>query len=350
VPLSPTILGSPVLLFLGAGASAPLDKLLMDSFVKKLFTEVREEIPLRMLKLLTEFRGSDLEAIMGELDTVISLDYATSVDGYRQLKSASETRNVAFSLERKTAVRLRFLIKHAVIREYRDINAEQVVQLYEPVFERIFSKLDPTKQCLAIFTTNYDPAIEVFCQEEFEKYNLCDGFAYDPTDRQNYWHRSVFDSFQLAPRKRNIVLFKIHGSVDWLYVKSTKKLRRGQAMYDAMDSDAYSNVLIYPATRKIATADPYYSGYEYYQRCCETAKTCLAIGYSFRDYDALTRLRGASSINERLQLGLLTPDADKILKEVPIPDELKVPMLFYFGQPEQKANYLLKIESLLSNV
>jgi hypothetical protein len=347
MPLSPIILDSPVLLFLGAGASAPLGKLLMDSFVKKLFKEVREEAPLNMLHLLVEFRGLDLEAIMGELDTLIGMNYASSVSGSHDVKIGDGSREIGFSLERRTATRLQFLIKHTVIREFRDIDAQRALQLYTPLFDQIFSTFDPTKYCLIIFTTNYDPAIEMFCQGKYQEYNLCDGFAYDPSDRQNYWHRSVFDTFELDPRKRNIVLFKIHGSTDWLHVKSRNKIRRGQAMYDAMDSDAYSNVLIYPATRKIATSEPFYSGYEYYQRCCERAQKCIAVGYSFRDYDALTRLRGASSMNEGLQLALVSPGAKEILQELPIPANNAIPMPYYFGAPETTAECLAGVGAFL---
>ncbi len=103
-------------------------------------------------------------------------------------------------------------------------------------------------------------------------------------------------------------------------------------MYDVMDSDAYGNILIYPATRKIATDDPFYTGYEYFERCCEHAKLCIAIGYSFRDYDALTRLRGAMSVNDHLRLVLVGPSAEEILKHIPIPEDRKTPIPLRFGQ------------------
>lgn len=69
------------MLFLGAGASAPLGKAMMAEFVKKLSnvplgTEQRD-----LLGLLTRFRGPDLEGILGELDTIISLDYAKRSGG-----------------------------------------------------------------------------------------------------------------------------------------------------------------------------------------------------------------------------------------------------------------------------
>ena len=209
---SPSILNSPVLLLLGAGASAPLGKLLMNSFVEKLSKSVGESKPAAMLELLKKFRGSDLEAIMGELETITEMDYASSVDGSYRVQTRDSTgstfsESTTFSLDRKTAVRLRSIIRHEVIREFRDINGEQAVHLYGPLFDCIFSPIDPKRNCLVIFTTNYDPAIEVFCREKHKEYNLCDGFAYDPSDRHNYWHRSVFDDFQLDPYKRNLVLF-----------------------------------------------------------------------------------------------------------------------------------------------
>jgi hypothetical protein len=152
-------------------------------------------------------------------------------------------------------------IKHQVIRQYRTVDASKTVELFDGLFECLFSKLDSQKECLVIFTTNYDPAIEVFCKTRYSDYHLCDGFEYHPANRDSYWDRSVFDQFTIQPNKRNIVLFKMHGSVDWLKEMSSGHIHRGQAMFDSLDSDAYSNVLIYPATRKIATSEPYYSGY-----------------------------------------------------------------------------------------
>jgi hypothetical protein len=322
-----TILDSPILLFLGAGASAPLGKPMMSQFVDKVSKLLRNDSQSRMMKHLREFRSDDLEEILGELDTLISLDYATTVNGQIQIAGGS----TGFSLERGTAQNLRARIKREIIREYRNVSAEKTVEVYEPLFDVLFERLLPS-QCLTIFTTNYDPAIEDFCQQKHEQYALCDGFEYDRASRQSYWSRSAFDNFQLEPNKKNIVLFKLHGSVDWVLVKANQKIRRGQAMYDQMDSDAYGNILIYPATNKIATEDPFYTGYEYFERCCERAKVCLAIGYSFRDYDALTRLRGAVSVNDRLHLLLVGPSAGKVLTSVRIPDERKIPLPFKFGE------------------
>lgn len=305
----------------------------MAEFVDKMSKSITDESQRAMLGYLRKFRSDDLEAILGELDTIIDLDYAQRLEGHTTVQNSQ----VPFSLSRVAAKSLRTRIKHAIIREYRDVDGPKTSQLYKPLFDLLFRYVDKG-QCLTTFTTNYDPAIEEFYRQEYPQYELCDGFAYDPADRHNYWSRSVFDRLQAEPEKRNIALFKLHGSVDWLFVKSSRRIRRGQAMYDAIDSDAYENILIYPATRKIATEDPFYTGYEYFERCCERARVCVAIGYSFRDYDALTRLRGAVSINEQLRLLLVDPFAETILPNVRIPDERKIPLNFKFGEtPDQFA-------------
>lgn len=331
-----TIVDSPILLFLGAGASQPLDKPMMGEFVKNLPVVMMDDSQVGVLEHLRRFRGDDLEAILGELDTIIGLDYASSLNGMFAVQGGQ----TGFSLERSTAQRLRMKIKHEIIREYRNVDVARTLEIYEPLFNVLFPYLPKPSPCLTIFTTNYDPAIEEFCGQRHGQYALCDGFDYDPASRHTSWSRSAFDKFRLKPEQRNLVLFKLHGSVDWLRVKLSGRIRRGQAMFDAMDPDAYENVLIYPAMRKIATEDPLYTGYEYFERCCERAKVCVAIGYSFRDYDALTRLRGAASVNDGLNLVLLAPRAEEILKTVRIPDERKMPFNSKFGELPDQLNLL----------
>jgi hypothetical protein len=119
-------------------------------------------------------------------------------------------------------------------------------------------------------------------------------------------------------------------------------------MYDIIDSDLYQNVLIYPATRKVAVDEPYFTAYDYYQKCCERAKLCLTIGYSFRDYDALTRLRGAMSGNAELRLAVLSPNAQMALKLLPFAPVRTVPLSFYFGgDPHQVNDYVAAIMQML---
>ena len=159
------------------------------------------------------------------------------------------------------------------------------------------------------FTTNYDPAGEHFC-EGHSGFNLTTGFRpRNPGSVRSIWDRETFDSYEPQKGKRNVVLFKLHGSADWILAEDGT-IQLGSPVY--MKQERYSNALIYPAMRKVGTRDPYFTAYDYFQRCCERAGLCVVVGYSFRDYNALTRLRNAVRLNPLLELYLISPNALEI--------------------------------------
>lgn len=78
----------------------------------------------------------------------------------------------------------------------------------------------------------------------------------------------------------------------------------------------FENVVIYPATRKVALDDPFFTAYDYFQRTMDACGCCIVIGYSFRDYDALTKLASASIFNPRLKLLVVDPDSENLCKKL----------------------------------
>ena len=44
-------------------------------------------------------------------------------------------------------------------------------------------------------------------------------------------------------------------------------------------------------------------------RRCEQASLCVVVGSSFRDHDAVTRLRSAARLNANLRVFIISPDA-----------------------------------------
>jgi hypothetical protein len=184
-----------------------------------------------------------------------------------------------------------------------------VCSAYEPLFDLIFNYVNPDEHCLPIFTTNYDLAIETLCEKKYSKYALIEGLDTDLSSKIAHWNRNEFDMFSLWEGHQNLVQFKLHGSVDWIRQEKSGRIVRAPAMYDALDSDEYKNAIIYPTGDKAANREPYFSAYEYYSRCCEQAKVLIVIGYSFRDYEALSRLTGAHRRNDTLKVVLVAPDA-----------------------------------------
>ena len=72
-----------------------------------------------------------------------------------------------------------------------------------------FTNQDP----IDVFTTNYDSIIEGYCRDNGGKrYNVIDGFEYDPSVSFKKWNESVFDKERIPD---SIYLFKLHGSLNW---------------------------------------------------------------------------------------------------------------------------------------
>lgn len=343
-----TITQSPIILFLGAGASVPLGKPAMEQFVAKLANEITSGNEASLLSMLILARGYDLEAILSDLETFLSLHYISSFV-FNSLLNSEDLP--LYNANQNDAARLRSLIRHSIIREYRTIDTRMALKIYQPLFDIIFSHIDRTNFCLPIFTTNYDLAIENFCGEQYAEYEFTDGLEDDPLQRETVWKPHEYEWFHISRQVRNIVLFKLHGSVDWMRLTSTGKIVKSLPMYDIVDSDEYQNTIIYPAGNKVATSEPYLTGYQYFSKCCEKAKVIVAIGYSFRDYEMLTTLLKARQMNEDLNLILLSPNAYDILKTIPDDEDrlfMARPISDYFGNPDSQANYLREIDQWLN--
>ena len=81
-------------------------------------------------------------------------------------------------------------VHKAVIQQYRLVDREKAISLYAPFLDLLFAHFAEQRMTergtwpglrsglLPIFTTNYDPAIEVFCSGRFSDYALIDGFKY----------------------------------------------------------------------------------------------------------------------------------------------------------------------------
>lgn len=340
--LNSIITSSPLLLFLGAGASAGLGKPIMKQFVENLHRSLSEDSTVHLLRYLSLERNNDLEAIMRDLEVFMDIPYLSSIN----CNLGDQGQDVV--AKREQALRLRWLIRHAIIKEYRDIEIERVLEVYRPLFETLFSFIDPSRNCIPVFTTNYDLAIETFCHSAGLEFDLVNGLEHDTCEQEVIWNPSEFEHFQLGGQAK-IVLFKLHGSVDWIRVLKTDKVIKAAPMYDALDSDYYQNVLIYPTGDKMALGEPYLTAYRYFSKCCEFAKVVVAIGYSFRDYNVLNALINAWESKEELYLIIVSPDAYQVAQSIPHSETLLWVGQVYgrFGDAQNHNNYIKEIAEKL---
>jgi len=256
----------------------------------------------------------DLEFLLGELEEWKSKSYYC-----RQLPWPDPTGNAPYQYPTEVEQEISRLtlrasaiyqtVQQFVFKNYRFINSAELPRFFLPLFEAAFQLLQPLSKPLVVFTTNYDPAIEDLCERESDGYDCIDGFFHDAASKSYVWRRNEFDHYAGPKSKKNIVLFKVHGSTTW--IKTSKEIIRTAPIYKE-DDPAHRNVLIYPAKKKVAVEEPFFTAYDYFQRCMEGCRLCLTIGYSFRDEDALSRLRSAASINPNLKVIVLDPNSAEI--------------------------------------
>jgi len=323
------IVTSPVALFLGAGASKPLDKMLMGEFIN--FLEGEKNYSSSPLFQAITVKERDLEFLFEELEDWARKTYlgamhrvrgqsSSSLGARRPVggQSSSSPLDYAGDIIEMAAGLLDDLRKD-VFQQYRQINEPAAVSpLFNPMFEPIFECIRPGKHCLPIFTTNYDPAIEEFRSQNSDQYLLDDGFEATRYGANHSWSREYFESLRVHDEKRHLVLFKLHGSTNWFRDKTTvpPRIVKSDLRIHLPGHADYENLLIYPAKRKILLDEPYFTAYDYFQRTLERCKLCIVIGYSFRDYDALSRLRSAASLNKHLKLLIVDPNAEELARRL----------------------------------
>jgi len=301
------IVGAPRLLFLGAGASKPLGKMLMDEFVEWLMKQNPPEPDL--LKCICE-KKKDLEFLLEQLEQLASMTFLTEYfkrKGVPAVAPRLEREAEPVPLFTRAADNLFRWVKHQVFRHYREMI---LPPWYQKAFEDLLQLLILPDWPLVIFTTNYDPMVEEFCRLA-QGWTLCAGFTNDAAVGEYYWSRRAYEEFTMERGGRAITLFKLHGSTTW--VRQGRRILKSPAFYTG-DDEMCENVMIFPATRKVAIEDPYFTGYDYLEKCLSAAQLCLVVGYSFRDYDTLMRFKAAKLSNPALEIHLIDPLAH-ILKE-----------------------------------
>jgi len=307
------------MLFLGAGATSPLGKLLMKDFITKLNNDGTFG-PNKLFQQIVRV-NPDLEYLFEELEDWTQKGYLENVPlnlgilgglGSESRQSPSPVSSVTIS---RAARMLIAALRKEVFEAYKDIDdPAKVAPIFVPLLDGIFTQLDAQKFPLVVFTTNYDPAIELFCQRCSSSYELVDGFSEEKAVGAFCWKKENFDSAAVPGQNKTIVLFKLHGSASWVRRKG-QVIKLPFPVYAGGGED-YENALIYPATRKVAIDDPFFTAYDYLQRTLDGCGCCIVIGYSFRDYDALTKLVSASIFNPRLRLLVVDPNAEALCRNL----------------------------------
>lgn len=326
------IINSEVQIFLGAGASKCLGKWLMNEFIDKLLLQLNED-ERKILDTIIKYKENDLEIVLQELNSLIDKNYLSDLKKRNELMYLLDYtgelakrnayiegthRNSHFTplevaksfnslIEKCNGIKIK--IENLIFEHYGEVNSNLVAKLYMPIFN--FLKKQYGLITIPIFTTNYDNVIEKL--DESEKYKIIDGFEIQQT-KKFIWKRKIFDNFKPKKDNINIPLFKLHGSVTWY--KKDGEILYLEIPFNTRKNKNINNELIFPTQNKICIEDPFYSAYEYFHRCIDKSKLLIVIGYSFRDYDTLTKIKSSLDYNDNLKIIIFDAKAEEYKKKI----------------------------------
>jgi len=315
-------------LFIGAGASAPFGYLTTDHFISEVKNLALNESEKEILECYTEIPDITIEDITKALDIRIKeasnhLLRKEAVSPLRTMRSVSsamkdsdEKSRLENEFDKETGRLERRLdsyetLKNRIISQLYVSYADKpdIVRAWE-IYESYISILrEQNGNVIPIFTTNYDRVIESLADIPGSNIeSVVTGFRRQPRTlpKNPQWAPGVFEE---EPRENEILLFKLHGSLNWR--RDNRHLLR-EAEEGRFDLRGFwtENVLIPPGTEDFQYGEPYYSLRTYFEGYLEKAQTCFVIGYRFDDLtirDFFLR-----NLRRGLRLILISPEAETV--------------------------------------
>jgi hypothetical protein len=270
------------LLFLGAGASRAFGFPTTKEFLENLGRHVSPEQS-SFLKQFTLVTGiTDIEHVLDILDQIVLGDNPlVKYLGFHRQTMGPSYSACEWNVFRERAESLREQIRVQLFKEYEftDERRQDIQKRLETVLPRVYSG---NANVIDIFTTNYDSVIEKGLGRSLS-YETVDGFR-EVKGEPAEWDPTVFEGASPSKKVR-VNLFKLHGSLSWRTAKKTGKILRVDTEEKSIvGSKSFGeNLLLYPASKVPPIKEPFGVLYTYFTRKLLSARTCFAIGFSFRD-------------------------------------------------------------------
>ena len=218
--------------------------------------------------------------------------------------------------------------------DYRDKMITTYKEFFNIISNHVNNQLNSDKPVKydtrwTLFTTNYDRCLEAFWRDDMQ-INLDTGFRKDETSFDSAKCTLNADNFlcsfggSLQFQKTchtRLRLVKLHGSVTWLRRKGNQEIE--ETIYDidlgknehGTGSVYTDEVVIYPLREKRLYLDPYIQMLYCLNRELENKRLWIVTGYSFRDPVIQNIFTSALDRCENMKMILVTPDANKLIKE-----------------------------------
>jgi len=312
-------------LFVGAGASAPLGLKPTQAFLELLIQELPKLILEGFRIEMGEQSQTTLNQVFAQAAQHFEVDLPDSevvLDYLNYLKKACDKLDslpATFMNLAKTGgntgvhrqwgdmfSQLQGHIQKIIVEHYSTVDGKLASKIYKPLLNLLCRQ----GQALPIYTTNYDWAFEHLAEANEADLYIEDGFMKTPTGER--WARQAFDSFKCHPQKVNLVLFKLHGSTSWYKEEapphSIRKFPR-----PAPELAGSRAALIYPTQVKTQATqeEPFQTAYAYFRETMMHANLGIIIGFSFRDPAINETIRYALANNSNLKLAVIEPKINK---------------------------------------
>lgn len=196
------------------------------------------------------------------------------------------------------------------------VSADKAISAHQELISKLIGMREVRQSAPAVFTTNYDIAIEWAADSlDIRYYNGFDGVHLRQFSPQNF-DLQLYNAAARGSARFGVygfTLVKLHGSLTWRYADTVPIESPTQIAYaelkefmDGAASDIADRLMILPSSGKYADTTQYMYG-EMLRRFGDflsTPQTCLvASGYSFRD----------EHINRLIETGLNTPSVQLVL-------------------------------------
>lgn len=203
-----------------------------------------------------------------------------------------------------------------------------------------------------VFTTNYDPSIELWCQKR--NIQIYDGM--EDTRNPEIRKALLVDDNTVAEGKTDLrpsrggklltlKIVRLHGSV-WVYeTKKGRKIKMNRPRDRLLFTDWYNYLdknpsIIFPGQESDVAGGEWDVYYQYFKKMLR--KTCLVIGYSFND--SLINRVFVDNLNKGLldRIGIVSPNPNEVTRnlfwnqEIPRDRILQMPVEFGTDQAVQE--------------
>jgi hypothetical protein len=314
---------SNITVFLGAGASVPFGIPDTVKIVENLEKDlkcyadrihgIRENV--RKFGFL-----DDIEAVLAVADF-----WANPKDAILEIgPSFAEATNLAPACFKKRLreARMSQRIKDYIVRKCF-ISEEEIITNIMSIYGQFFQSLAQTfnlpycdpkgrLECPAIdvFTTNYDNVIELYAKRNGVR--IYDGYREQVT---GYY---VFEPEYYETSVAALRLYKLHGTVTYAKLDSGEVERltlipkKGPLVIAGRK--AFPD-LIYPGMHRYLAREPQLELLNLLKKKLLFCRICIVVGYSFRDPNIRQLFTDVCRKNNSLKIYLISPHADRIIKE-----------------------------------